>query len=246
VKFFRAALYGLLVIPFVAAGCSHSAAAGPIQVSLSSDGVAATKTIEAYWAAFNSYDLNAAVSYLDPIYAQTRASGVKDEINQFQAGRSLGVKMNVTEVTQAGVLPDGRLDLRVTMTITPKGLQNDKHLVYYMLKEPDGTWKISLQNKDGDKDPPSAPDNDKLIAVSPTEVDITWTDTSTVETGYRIDRALDDNFTVELSSVTLPANSTSYVDTTVKPGTKYWYRVIAFDKGGDSFSPNWPVMVPSS
>jgi hypothetical protein len=244
-KRFAAIIGCLLAVVLVVTGCS-SDGNEPIQVSLSKDGVACIKVIQAYWAAFNNFDLDKAVSYLDPAYAETRKTGIQDELEDFEAGKGIGVKMNVASVTQAGVLEDGRLDLRVIMKITPKGINPDRYLRYYMIKESDGSWKISSQGNDPDKTPPRAPVDIKLVAVSSTRVDITWTDYTSRETGYRIDRGLDSSYQIEPVSVTLPANSSSYSDTTVKPGIKYWYRVVAFNNGGDSSGANWPVTTPAS
>ena len=71
--------------------------------------------------------------------------------------------------------------------------------------------------------------------VSPTEVDLSWTDVGT-ETGYRIERSLDG---VTWSGVdTVAQDVTTYSDTTVAAGTSYSYRVIATNAAGDSAPSN--------
>ena len=64
-----------------------------------------------------------------------------------------------------------------------------------------------------------------LAATSPTSVAISWRDNTGNETGFEIQRALNDlNFS---RLVTLPANSTFFVDNSVKDNTQYFYRVRA-------------------
>ena len=238
---------GVLLISMMVAGCSSSKSDGPIQISLSKDGVAAMEVIQGYWAAFNNYDLDTAVTYLDPTYALTRAAGVKRDLDSFQAGKGLHVQMVVYSVAEAGVLSDGRLDLRVTMKVTPAGLGSDNYLRYYMTKESDGSWKISRVGTDYDKTVPGGPINLALVTVTASQVDIQWQDKSSHETGYRVERALDTKFTTGLVSFQLPANTTAYSDTTVVPGASYYYRVFAFNNAGDSQpSARIPVVVPAS
>lgn len=235
----------LLAVVLVAAGCASSSSTGPIQVSLTKDGVAAMQVIQAYWAAFNKFDLNGCVACFDPASAQKLTANAQSDLNDFQAGKSMGVQMVVYSVTQAGVLADGRLDLRVDMQVTPKGLSVARYLMYYMTRESDGSWKISTWTLDPDKTPPRAVSNLTFNVVGSSEVDITWK-ASYRATSYRIDRALDSSYQNEPVSVTLPAGTTSYNDTTVVPGTKYWYRVVSISKGGQTPSQNWPVTVPAA
>jgi hypothetical protein len=69
-------------------------------------------------------------------------------------------------------------------------------------------------------------ESDTLVAmaVSPTRVDLVWKDFSEVETEYRVQRIIDG----ELTPIgTLGADSTTFSDTEVQPGTTYRYRVRA-------------------
>jgi hypothetical protein len=132
-------------------------------------------------------------------------------------------------------MADGRLDMRVTVKVTPKGLSADRYLKYYMVQDGD-TWKIARQSTDYDKTPPGGPQNLDPVAVSASQVDIKWDDKSSRETGYRVERALDKTFKDSLVSFILPANTTTFSDTTIVPGTSYYYRVYAFSKAGDSDS----------
>jgi phosphodiesterase/alkaline phosphatase D-like protein len=55
---------------------------------------------------------------------------------------------------------------------------------------------------------------------------LTWLDNSgTVETGFTIERATNNLFTVGLTSVTVPANTTTYTVTGLSRSTQYWFRI---------------------
>jgi hypothetical protein len=65
-------------------------------------------------------------------------------------------------------------------------------------------------------------------------VTLTWKDASTNESGFTVQRATDSTFTSNLTTTTLPANTTSSVDSSLKRSTTYWYRVYAFNGIGAS------------
>ncbi len=84
---------------------------------------------------------------------------------------------------------------------------------------------------------PAAPANLAAAIVSGSQVDLTWTDASTNETGFRIERASTANITfAAISSVS--GNVTLFSDVTVVPNTTYRYRVIATNAAGDSAASN--------
>jgi fibronectin type 3 domain-containing protein len=68
-------------------------------------------------------------------------------------------------------------------------------------------------------------------AVSTSEIDLAWTD-STSETGYRVERSLDERTWTLLT--TLAADATTYNNTGLSGGTRYIYRVRANNAGGAS------------
>ena len=73
-------------------------------------------------------------------------------------------------------------------------------------------------------------------AKSPGLVDITWTDNSTGEAGFNLERST--NGTTFTTLKTLPADSTFYQDKSVAQGTTYYYRVKVFNDFGESFYSN--------
>jgi hypothetical protein len=79
---------------------------------------------------------------------------------------------------------------------------------------------------------PGTPSDLTAFTVSSTEVGLTWTDTATDETGFKVERSLDG--TVFSQIATVVADSTNYDDTGLSGGTQYWYRVRSYNDVGDS------------
>ncbi len=80
--------------------------------------------------------------------------------------------------------------------------------------------------------PPDAPTNLVATSTNPRSVAISWADTATDESGFRIERSLGGGSYQSLTN--LPPNSTSFLDVSVEPGNAYRYRVIASNQGGES------------
>lgn len=80
--------------------------------------------------------------------------------------------------------------------------------------------------------PPAAPSGLRASMLSPTRVRLTWTDNSTNEVGFRIQRATGSAAFAPLAHV--GAQATTYIDTTVKAGKAYRYRIRAFNGAGSS------------
>jgi FtsP/CotA-like multicopper oxidase with cupredoxin domain len=91
--------------------------------------------------------------------------------------------------------------------------------------------------------PPAAPSNLTATAESGPQVSLAWTDNATAETGYLVQRSTDGVTFTDLT--TLPADSTTYVDTAVQAGVTYTYQVAAFNAGGPSaFSNTASATIP--
>src|SRR5262249_7231764 len=85
---------------------------------------------------------------------------------------------------------------------------------------------------------PLPPSNLIATTVSTTEIDLAWTDNSSNETGFVVDRAMDSNFTTGLTTVALGAGITSLSATGLTDSTTYWFRVRATNAGGASANSN--------
>jgi HKD family nuclease len=83
--------------------------------------------------------------------------------------------------------------------------------------------------------PTSVPTGVTATAFSLTQINLSWTDVATNETGYRIERRLTSG-TAWTVVATLAANSNSYSDTGLMAATGYTYRVSAIIQGGQSLS----------
>jgi len=81
--------------------------------------------------------------------------------------------------------------------------------------------------------PPAAPSN-LAVAVSTSNLVLTWFDNSNVEAGYIVERKKASEPTFNGLGENLTSGSTSYTDTTAVPGTIYDYRVYAFNALGYS------------
>jgi fibronectin type 3 domain-containing protein len=85
---------------------------------------------------------------------------------------------------------------------------------------------------------PAAPTGLSATVISSSQIDLTWTDNSTNETGFVVERAANGSFSVGLITVNLGANATTYSATGLAGGTTYWFRVRATNAGGDSANSN--------
>ncbi len=83
-------------------------------------------------------------------------------------------------------------------------------------------------------DPPDAPPSDlTATAVAFNEIDLTWTDNATNESGFEVERSTDGGTTFALLT-TVAANAESYADFAVDPLTEYCYQVRAVNGNGAS------------
>src|SRR5205823_142424 len=73
---------------------------------------------------------------------------------------------------------------------------------------------------------PADPSGLTATAVAYSQIDLSWTDNSTIETGFKIERSL--TGTASWTQIgTTAANVASYSDSTALPSTTYYYRVRA-------------------
>ncbi len=79
---------------------------------------------------------------------------------------------------------------------------------------------------------PVAPVNANATSTNPQSVIVSWADSASDETGFRVERA---EVGSDFSALTsLPPNSASFVDTSVQPKTAYTYRIRAINTTGES------------
>lgn len=81
--------------------------------------------------------------------------------------------------------------------------------------------------------PPAAPSGLSADAVSASRIDLSWTDNSGNETGFKIEKKTGVGGAYSQIG-TAAANATAYSDTSLLPGTTYYYQVRAYDVFSDS------------
>jgi len=79
---------------------------------------------------------------------------------------------------------------------------------------------------------PTAPSNLSLLVGGTSQIRVSWTDNSTNEQFFNLYRSTDG--VSYPFGITLPAGSTTYLNTGLSAGTTYWYRVNAANTGGTS------------
>jgi fibronectin type 3 domain-containing protein len=80
--------------------------------------------------------------------------------------------------------------------------------------------------------PPAAPSGLTATAISASRIDLSWTDNSSNEDGFKIYRSTDNvNFAFY---ATVGANVTTRSNTSLVTATTYYYRVLAYNAGGSS------------
>src|SRR6202171_1802064 len=80
--------------------------------------------------------------------------------------------------------------------------------------------------------PPTAPTNLAATAVGTSQINLSWTNTSTSQTGVKIERSTNN---VNFTQITVAgATAVSYSDSGLSASTTYFYRVRATSASGDS------------
>lgn len=79
---------------------------------------------------------------------------------------------------------------------------------------------------------PNAPANLKISIVSVGQIDLTWNDSSTNETGFRIERKTDSTEYSEIATTT--QDVANFSDKNVQINTTYSYRVYSYNQAGKS------------
>jgi hypothetical protein len=112
----------------------------------------------------------------------------------------------------------------------------------YQVRAKNPAGNSDFSNRDGDTtfaepvDVPNPATNLIAVAVSSSQIDVSWTDNAINEEGYELERNQDPNCDIGSGTFTLldtlGVNATNYSDTGLTPATKYCYRVRPFNSQG--------------
>ena len=104
-------------------------------------------------------------------------------------------------------------------------------------------YRVRAYNSDGNSDYsneisiimtnlPSAPTNLEVTIQTSTKIELTWTDQSSNETGFKIERKTGTGAYSQIATVGVNVNS--YVDSGLTSSNTYYYRVRAYNAAGNS------------
>ena len=122
-----------------------------------------------------------------------------------------------------------------TAGTTVTGLEPSTRYYYVVRAFNDAGWADSLPASATTLPPPPAPSAPSGLTAAPasdTSIDLSWTDNSSDETGFLIQRSLDGTTWTTAGSV--PANATTFRDPGLASGTVYYYRASACNGSGCS------------
>jgi hypothetical protein len=100
---------------------------------------AARQAVFAYREAFNNYDVEGALAFLEESHRADREDGIRSDIGQMKA---YGIKLGVEEEAEPTITDDGMVAIYIKLDVPVFG-QKDRHVIYYLM-EIEGEWKICV------------------------------------------------------------------------------------------------------
>ena len=143
---------------------------------------------------------------------------------------SLSTVSPTAQYYEAGI-PSGNYSLQFTLQY---GDSNQVNIINAVQVYDNLTSSTIIYLTDDDFDSvPSAPDNLTANALTSSHISLEWTDNSSNEEGFYIERRTDGTNFSEIDNINSPA--TTYSDTSgLSPETQYFYRVRAYNNTGYS------------
>jgi len=135
-----------------------------------------------------------------------------------------------------GIDPYTNNPITVTNDMTNFGWEYVWHCHLLGHEENDMMRPVKIENILDYVTPVTAPADLTAALAGVQQINLSWTDNSSNETGFRVERAAGAGAFVEIGTVA--ADTTTYSDTAVQSGITYSYRVIAFNSSGDSLPSN--------
>ena len=135
-----------------------------------------------------------------------------------------------------GIDPYTNNPITVTNDMTNFGWEYVWHCHLLDHEENDMMRPVKIENILDYVTPVTAPADLTAALAGVQQINLSWTDNSSNETGFRVERVAGAGAFLEIGTVA--ADITTYSDTTVQSGITYSYRVIAFNSSGDSLPSN--------
>ena len=132
--------------------------------------------------------------------------------------------------------PAGTTTQTISVTVNGDQIDEQDETFFLNIKRPDNARITDLQGRgtivDDEAGAPSPPSNLTATASGTSTVNLSWSDNSSDEDGFKIERKTGSSSFSEIASV--DPNVTSLSDNSLTPGTTYSYRVRAFNGNGNS------------
>ena len=182
------------------------------------------------WMQLN--DVGNELGRLGPIYASTDAPQVT-----FQSASDPNLDVAVKQYrgkAYATVVNRNASTVSGTLTFSGQAILSAEEIVTQRLVTSTGTslsdtWPgYGVNVYEMNTTVPTAPSALSAVAASATLVNLSWTDNSTDEDGFRVRRATSSGGPFNEISPAPAANQTTFADTTVSEGTQYWYNVTSY------------------
>ncbi|MBW1744594.1 MAG: fibronectin type III domain-containing protein, partial [Deltaproteobacteria bacterium] len=110
---------------------------------------------------------------------------------------------------------------------------SDLETYYYKVRAFNSAGDSGYSNKDDATIPLAEPGNLTATPASSSRINLSWTDNSVAQPGFRIERKLGSGGTY-LEIATVGTSVTTYNNTGLEVSTTYYYRVNAYGGGGNS------------
>jgi RHS repeat-associated protein len=157
----------------------------------------------------------------------------------FRIERKAGAGGSWSEIGTTSANAQSHVDLSVAGSTT----------YFYRVRAFNGTGNSGFSNEanaitPSSENAPNAPGSMGFTNLQATQVTLSWLDNSTNETGFSLERKTGSggSWLVLATVAANPSSIAYYVDTSISSGNQYFYRVRAFNSGGNSnYSPELSV-----